>query len=153
MKTIKELAPKPSDAITAMIDGLREQSQREDFVVDMHDFGTKRNSGMCCGCAATCAIQKLTGINFKGLYVTEMPSDFLARVKEFELGRESMGEFEDIINQFRLTNWVVLLRFYDIEPIYGAIPNKELRGLWNDNWKENLHLYEAYRDQLKAIGL
>ena len=49
---------KPSKALTAMMDGLLEQLDAKDFKVNMSTFG-EVDDGMCCGCAATCAILKL----------------------------------------------------------------------------------------------
>lgn len=47
-RSIKELAPKPSDAIKAMIDGLINQNQRDDFEIEMRTFGAS-GMNMCYG--------------------------------------------------------------------------------------------------------
>ena len=67
MESIRELIQsKPSIALQAMVDGLREQSKRKNFKVDMRTFGEGKylnNPVMCYGCAATCTLQKIAGKN------------------------------------------------------------------------------------------
>ena len=50
-------------ALQAMVDGLERQSKRKGFVVDMKTFG-EDGGETCFGCAATCALQEMYGVNF-----------------------------------------------------------------------------------------
>ena len=60
-QTIKDLlGRKPSAALRAMRDGLKKQSRNPSFEIDMTDYGSYiPEKGICCGCAATCAVIQL----------------------------------------------------------------------------------------------
>lgn len=67
MRTFYELCEgKMWRAVEAMIVGLETQSKRDDFRIAMSTFGKaykKYGKPVCFGCAATCAVQQLTGVN------------------------------------------------------------------------------------------
>jgi len=148
MRSIKELAPKPSDAITAMIEGLKEQSQRKDFEVDMLSFGRYFvMTDKCFGCAATCTLQKLYNKNFSKDEIFT-PTYGIEGVTQIEV-----QEFELMIDDFRKggeEGFKSFLLYYDAPYI---VPFKMMRELTTGRWRNRLKEYEAYRDQLKSIGL
>ena len=51
-------------ALQAMVDGLKRQSKRKGFMVDMVTFGNV-SPETCYGCAATCTLQEMYGVNFE----------------------------------------------------------------------------------------
>jgi len=62
---------RPSEALTAMCDGLLKAERRKGFGIDMGTFGRvervegEEGSGkVCFGCAATCAIQEAANVRF-----------------------------------------------------------------------------------------
>jgi hypothetical protein len=148
-RSIKELAPKPSDAIKAMLTGLRELPN-EKFQVDMSTFGTWRN-GICFGCAATCAVYQLTG---------RKPSVAImggidGQARQLGLNYEMLFAFEDAIDLFRCGNPQEVLYFYGLEPEGGreSLWSRQDWLLGTDNWEGQLPLIEAYVQKLEAAGL
>jgi hypothetical protein len=64
MRTVIDLAPKPSDALEAMYIGLKNVKRRRGFKLNMQTFGKKSflyEKPICFGCAATCALEQLSG--------------------------------------------------------------------------------------------
>lgn len=126
MKTIFELAPKPSDAIKAMWQGLIEQSKREDFVINMQSFGGYSTfQGICFGCAATCSIQQLSGVNFE-MSNSHSIVDVSKRSKLLKIEMDSLNRFEACIDEFRNGDLTYLLDFYDrnteLNIVYDEFP-------------------------------
>lgn len=108
MINIKETLKKPSVALQMMMDGLIEQSKREDFEIDMHDFGRSDGTKMCYGCAATCAIQKIAGKNLTVgniAYSTD-------RAKYLGFRHNELRIFEDAIDQARKGDLYTLFEFF-----------------------------------------
>jgi len=145
LKSIKELAPNPSDALQAMVDGLREQSKREDFIIDMGWFVGKED-GICCGCAATCALQRLAGVNFT--------IENSINANRFDLLQlKGAISFESVIDDARQGYMSELFGFYgfdrDSNPDLPQNPNFDLE---TDNWEEQLPDVEAYIAELRAAG-
>jgi len=153
-RKIKDLAPKPSDALQAMVDGLKAQSKRDDFEIDMRTFGMKGMT-ICFGCAATCAIQQLAGIDFtmKTGISCEM---YRAETLNLEIGE--MSRFESVIDNARCGNLSNLLRFY-----YGDEWKEETKlpselvhhgvQLRTDDWRNKIHLFDDIIFQLKMRGV
>lgn len=144
MRRIKELAPKYSDAIRAMIDGLKKQSAREDFVIIMSTYG-EFSDNVCYGCAATCAIQGLSGKNFKGGEIDDEDS----RSDYLDVDFDDMIEFELRIDNFRLGYDAPLKAFYNLENIEFPQPNWSLT---TDNWQEELPKVEKYLKEVIKLG-
>lgn len=156
MKTIRELTEnKPSNAIFAMIEGLKEQSEREDFRIKMLTFGTS-NGDYCFGCAATCTIQKISKINL----TIENINTKEERANALGFNLDELTIFEDCIdnlrNGTRLPAYVYygyknLLNFYGIND--NIIPDEEMKTLNSWDWHENLQPYINYANKLKSLGL
>lgn len=147
MKTeIKEILDKPSKAVRAMIEGLKKQSQREDFEVDMHHFGGSEsfNSILCFGCAATCAAQEAFKKNLSADEISERKSRAIA----YGVDIKSLADFEMAIDDFRAGNYQALGKYYEIR-----IPYFQLPALHTINWRSNLSEYEKYADLLEECGL
>lgn len=149
MKTMKDYAPKPSDAIRAMIDGLRASKTWDRFHVDMGSYG--KNIGVTCyGCAATCAIQQATGIMFHWNGIAQ-PS---LRASKVNVTLDDLSEFEIAIDAFRRGAVEWIFRYYEILPedtprLYGS----ESWALHGNDWEDELPLVEKYLEKVIAAGL
>lgn len=145
MKKIVELVPKPSDAIKAMWAGLNAQSKRDDFIINMGTFGGQnRFSKQCFGCAATCTIQQISGIDFRPDQDKIETYGHRAKILGFE--KVELAQFENCIDEFRWGNLDPLLFFYaertnlliDMRQIPDAIALPDIR-MTSDDWMN----YEA----------
>lgn len=156
VKTLLELLfglTKMSDIIDVMVYGLETQSRRDDFVIDMHTFGSVYIAypGMCFGCAATCALSTLTAIPFTEDKCTS--EDWLT-----EIGRtyncafltRALVEIESFFDNLR--------RGYDVSDAW-RIPAQNsvyrvgmLPKLDTDSWREDLHHYVDAAKQLREAG-
>jgi hypothetical protein len=152
MRSIFELAPKPSDAVRAMIDGLREHSKREDFKINMAYFGLKPtlsllgDSNICYGCAATCALQKITGVTLVWETIEEV-----GRVKAYDLQYGDMKTFEIAIDGLRCGELNSLFSYYGVPQIRWFDFN--LPHLKTDSWEAGLPRYEKLYKKLIEKGL
>lgn len=54
---------KPSEAVFAMVEGLKYYREQENFKIKMSSYGEVKDK-VCFGCAATCAVQYLYKHNF-----------------------------------------------------------------------------------------
>jgi len=153
-QTFRELCKdKVSTALQAMIDGLKFQSQRKDFRVDMSTFGAfheSRNKGnpVCFGCAATCTVQQLSKVNFTDSQIDSLEErSFLTIHNSNDLDR-----FEDAIDYARMG---------DLIPIFSYMGNLDSHELiddsqWilnTDDWQEQMPLVQDFVDMLKLKGL
>lgn len=160
-RSIKELAPKPSDAVQAMVDGLLEQSKRTDFAIEMTTFGMA-TKGVCFGCAATCTIQKMIGINFNNETIESRYNtvDKILQTRwtgqPFELDHLGFREFEIAIDNLRKGYVDFLFKFYHVnynEHELGEKYEKDLLYLTTGSWEEGLPRYQVLADKLRADGL
>lgn len=146
-RSIKELAPKPSDAIKAMLDGLRDLPS-DKFRVDMGTFGsTLGNQSICYGCAATCAVYKLAD-KVPGM------QDVVSRAARSEHLRFSVQEldaFEGAINAFRMGFMGDLFRFYGVMDRY--VHPSTFWSLGTYSWPQQIEAVEDYYKTLVALGL
>jgi hypothetical protein len=144
--SIKEkIQNKPSVALQFMLDGLIGQSERSDFEVDMSFYGDSLN-GVCYGCAATCAIQELTGIN----YNSEQISYRATRCKALSVSKDELGVFECAINGARNGSIKFLFEFCnlnssDYKPILKLL-------MTTSNYKDQLPLVKELIEDLKLHG-
>jgi hypothetical protein len=156
LRLIKELAPKPSDAIKAMLEGLR-TLPGDDFVVRMHTFGdttSRRQDGewvdICCGCAATCAVHRLA-------HKKPDLEHIMCRNRSPYLGLHfaDMRDFEDAIDEFRKGNVSQLFWYYGLASVdvSSELWSKQLWFLQDSNWEEQLPMIEEYVKKLVAAGL
>lgn len=161
LRSIKDLAPKPSDAIKAMCVGLRRQSQRADFCISMGSFGDA-SFDMCYGCAATCAIQELAqrDLDVDTIIGVSKRADALG------LSRRDMYAFEGLIDRVRRGVFGPLFEYYGMPFPPGfahidrrALDTREQRSDYDDkwlmyscDWEIKLPLYEELAEQLAAAG-
>lgn len=117
-------------ALEAMCNGLEYQDSREDFTIDMCTYGDALYP-QCLGCAATCALQDIAGIDFTTTTIS------LTRTRQ-EAGRftdwEDVSEFECAIN---------MARHGRLNALYGFCGSEEKtkRQPWTlttHNWKKEL---------------
>lgn len=148
-RKIKELLPKPSDLIDAMIQGLREQSARPDFKVDMDTWGNTSAERMCFGCAAICTMQKAFGVTFKPFQLDTLAS----RSSCLAVEKNELDEFEMTVDGLRRGNDLGMEILADYYKATLPQPTVDLPPLNTGDWSLGLPAYETYRDQLKAIGL
>lgn len=146
MNTIRDKIKKPSQAVRAMIDGLRRQSNREGFEIDMDTFGQVSRE-VCFGCAATCAVQEIYG---------DLGADYdfsltHYRAKMWGINQSDLEQFEFAIDNLR-SGWDgVLFGYFGLEkPDYDI---EELPCLHNGDWEEGLPAYERYASWLEEQGL
>lgn len=149
-RPIKELAPKPSDAIKAMSAGLRELPD-EKFVIDMGTFGCSRN-GICFGCAATCAVYQLLDSSPNPL---SMCAGILGQASWFGYDYDTLYDFETAINAFRSGKPSHLFRFYGytIEDVPAELWLSQWWLLDTDDWRWQLPSIDRYVEKLEAAGL
>lgn len=161
-RSIKELAPKPSDAVRAMIDGLQEFSKSLDFQVAMDTFG-RWDNGICFACAATCALYKLAGRS-----PTDSPKSLegslnrlrFLRIDYYNWWVSSGVTFEGVMDRFRTGNVYPLFLYYEVDPPEFVFDNPVYTSFgstpWylnNLNWREELPQVEDFYKRLVDLGL
>ena len=161
MKKITYFVSKPSQIVRAMINGLYKQSKRENFQIDMRTFGANRRKMLaayhdysmpkrktCFGCAATCALQEITGI----MLTQDEISYTLYR--ERAAGLDGTRRFEQAVDYLRRGN---LLGFYEYcKDHFGVFPPaypEILTTLSTQAWPYNIWQYEKYAEWLEGQGL
>lgn len=125
MRTFKELCSgKPSKALRAMVDGLLDAEKREDFKVNFGTFGALEN-GVCFGCAATCAVQMLSGVSLDGSVIFERS----IRAKALDVVYDDLICFEHAIDRAREG---YLYQLFD----YMGVDDE-----WMDEYNDRFYLY------------
>lgn len=156
-KKFKDLLPKPSDAVQAMVDGLLKQSKRKKFVINMGTFGDFADEHkVCFGCAATCAIQYITKKNFHPKYGSIKGKSVRAKILNWEYN--DLDNFETIIDYVRLGRLYMLFNYYDRNDIINnrykmKQYQEQLVPLETDTWKKELYRFENLVIQLRKDGL
>ncbi len=151
MKTLKEhCGGKVSAAIIAMCDGLVEQDKRPDFAVNMNYFGMRPMSrtDLCYGCAATCAAQKLSGVNLTAGHIAVAKW----RAQAMHLDEDDLEKFETAIDKFRRGYVRDLFNYFDATPLAELSSDEEWR-LTNDSWERQLPEIRQYAAKLERLGL
>lgn len=143
---IKDKISKPSQALQAMIDGLRTQSQRYDFKIRMGTFGHS-DGAICFGCAATCAVQEIAQTN---LSVSAMHY-FVDRAAALNFELSGFAEFEGSIDTARYGDMGRLFEYFDLDYSKGQNYNIDL-VLRDDDWEKVLPNYEALVARLEKDG-
>lgn len=165
MRKIFSLAPKPSDAVYAMVAGLKKARTQQyvDFRIDMSTFGkldySKAVDGVICmGCAATCTLFELNKAQL-------LPGEIETSTRRSEAMRVESDElrvFENMIDhlrQARVSDMVYtykyrnLISFTDILEGADYNPDEDLPVLNGDYTLEELEPYTRYADKLKSIGI
>lgn len=149
-KRIKDYIKLPSEAVQLMIDGLREQSKRPDFKIKMNTYGCF-NGDICFGCAATCALQKMTGINFTWDNILTTP----ARSEAVSIPQIEVNDFEVAIDWLRLGQvYYFAGEICKLLELDGDFPDPEDDwSLTDENWESELPKVEAYVKLLQSHGL
>jgi hypothetical protein len=93
-RLIEMAGGKASLVVRAICDGLEDVPP--DFRVDMGTYGVYSH-GVCFGCAATCAVMKIAGVQFDAASVRSSDS----RATEAGLSHRDLLEFEGIVDGFR----------------------------------------------------
>jgi hypothetical protein len=142
-KLVRDAGGTASSVIDAMIQGL--QNVPENFEIDMSSYGDSSN-GVCYGCAATCTIMQISGNVFtpyeiNGIYLRSLATGY---------SELDVLDFESIIDDLRQGDLLPIKEELDVTL---PEPKIELPVLGTSTWKEGLWVYEAYRDQLREVGL
>lgn len=152
---------KLSKVVHAMCDGLLAAADRDNFCVDMNTFGDTADFGSpdneCCyGCAATCTLMKLTGVQLT-------PQTILGHSRHAAavgLPDRDVGDFERAVDAFRCgydgewsTFWK-LPEFCDTprDVVNEAIEHAGCWALANSDWREQLPVLRSFADYLADRG-
>lgn len=159
LRSIFELAPKPSDAVKAMIDGL-EQFPDDQFQIDMSTYGYKPSwaDSICYGCAATCALFQLGGRRPEAVGVAL--NVFEDRLEALQISRDDFQrgayDFELVIDSFRCGRTTPLYAYYGTDPDDPRIPWIDAAEMWRlstGNWRDQLPKVKAYLVRMIEAGL
>ncbi len=148
---IKDIISKPSEAVQAMIDGIKEQKKRKgEFRIYMNYYGHV-DAGICCGCAATCAVQKIAKRNYK-------PTEILKRkdrAKALNLDMQDLDRFENAIDYLRMGTKISLMQYfgYSYHELTIDMKSIELPYLSEAPTNEQLKPYQQFAKALKKAGL
>jgi hypothetical protein len=141
---------KASKVVRAICDGLLEADQRDDFVVDMDTFG-EGDYGMCFGCAATCALMKLSQAQFTPKTVDSLRT----RASVIGVSPPALSNFEHAVDVFRYGSdeAETLLALCNV-PFEVVAEYCETHSwyLGNKNWREQLPALRQFADFLEANG-
>jgi len=152
MRKIRDIISKPSEALRAMVDGLLEQSQREDFLIEMSDWGSATEK-VCFGCAATCTLQKVAGINLMPGTQRYGVGNLDWRSDQLGLDENDVNHFENAMNDARMGDLETLFEYFDIDVQgLGLIRDYEWY-LHNDNWRKQLPQVEETIQYLISKGV
>lgn len=153
-------------AVEAMIIGLETQSKRDDFKINMGHFlvvsvpsGESKN--VCFGCAATCALQQITGINlppnkmlswsYSDLNGGSFTTGSEMRSKVLEISDLVIAE--NALDRFRQCNFHILASYFNKYHVFpGAFYDKVfqmLPMLHSETWQNNLQPYRVLLRYLK----
>ena len=148
METFREMLKVPSNALQAMVDGLRYHSSRDDFRIAMNTFGDTFH-GVCFGCAATCTVQKATGKSFspdRNITYSTVRAEVLG-CEEYDL-----LDFEYVIDQARKGRLKSLFRYFEMSTKFDTVWNNRF-DLHSDDWAEQLGAVEEVIAEMKGVGL
>jgi hypothetical protein len=139
---------KPSQALQAMVDGLRATKDKHDGyteVVDMTTYGKwSPISDVCYGCAATYALRALCPVDGE----FEMP-ETMAQAKEDASG---VSAFEWAIECARQGQLKRLFAFFNVPPD-TRLKTSMRWALYNDTWEAQLPKVEETIKDLQARGI
>lgn len=149
MRKIKDIISKPSEALQAMVDGLLEQNARPDFRIDMNTFGSfSEMKHVCYGCAATCAVQKLIGVNFN-------KENINLRGLAVNIEHVDLSAFEWRIDMARMGLLRLLFLYFGFDDNIldiGSNLTTALFCLENHNWRQELPKVTAHIKLLQEEG-
>lgn len=156
MKTFKELCDgKMWKAVEAMLTGLSEQSKRTDFKINMATFG-RSDHKVCFGCAATCTIQQLAGVNFTVSNIQDVGD----RAYATQTDLYDLSNFETAINELREGMISPLVNYFDkgkdvnYPKIYTSLRSIQASlPILLDDWQYKLQPYYYLLNFLKQHDL
>lgn len=145
-----------SSAIRAMVNGLYNQSKRNDFEIDMDTLGeASKIREIFYGGAATCAIQEATGMNFTPDTIGDITVG--ARAYYLHVDASDLGKFESGIDELRCGDPDEMAKYYGIDDFFVAtnynMDDFYLPELRTENWRELISAYENLADELENVGL
>jgi hypothetical protein len=144
MNRLIDLAPKPSDALKAMLRGLEKMDSRSDFKIDMDTFGLVIKTShivACFGCAASCTVLEL--LEVKDINYALFPR-VLGRAEWLDINEQELVKFELAIDAFRTGYPCPLLDFYNVKPslIKKIALLMPFVGLTTFDWKKQIPVVE-----------
>lgn len=179
---IKKVAPKPSDAITAMVKGLRKMDRSPNMKVSFSrylDFDVPHLGVLCAGCAATGALMDMLPIDvkkakaeFDGTCSTAVwdhaqsilshGPDIQVKASETETLND-IGEFEWNMNEVRRGHLDWLSDYYQLKgdklkkfESIGEQWKKDYKKhelIEGVRWKPRLRYWTVLANRLRAAGL
>ena len=165
LKNMSDVCPNPSDAVRAMVKGLRTARDAKDFRIDMGSFGhveRKHEEKICAGCAATCAILESLNLWTQKMKYGETRNFWRSkkRSQEDKVGIEKIAgvamndllKFESVINDLREGDAESICDYYP-EADIPIETSRFLPPLSNQQDESKLEEYEAFADALKTAGL
>lgn len=153
MKKVRDIIQRPSDAVMAMVEGIRKQRKRPDFCLDMDTFGMAIG-GICYGCAATCAVQEIYNHD---LNIHEIQSRLL-KIRAFDADSIDLADFEKAIDSLRQGIYLPLFDYFDVDKHDMLVLSKKpwpfhLPHLGSFVTEESLTVYIRFAEHLKTMDL
>ena len=163
---IRDIIHKPREALQAMVDGLLSQDMRKDFEIDMNTYGLV-DEAICMGCAATCAVQQITGKDITCERFTVDTCDTIKHeaqalgLSQDKASLDDLRKFEQAIDRARRGQLVTLFDYFHIEPELINLPEETYRirddigiiiEIKTDNWKQQIHYVMKKVKELKELG-
>lgn len=135
IKSIKDVAPKMSDAVQAMYNGLRSVRFNPLLHVNMETFG-KKYGPFCIGCAATYTLMELDGGPSAAIFGKLLTSK--DRASTFKFDQQDVLDFERAIDYFRRGLHHNLYNFYNVPMEIRHQIQLPIIYLINKDWKSEL---------------
>ena len=158
LKNMSDVCPNPSDAVRAMVKGLRTARDAKDFRIDMDGFaavkGAVKGPTTCVGCAGTCAILESLGLwPWMMEYAASRGRGNEAAVENLTgVAWTDLEQWESVIDGLRLGDPRRLCKYYGVAiSQYVNIPY--LPCLTDSHSEAELQQYETFADALKTAGL
>jgi hypothetical protein len=135
-------------AVEAMIDGLNKYSHNPYFKIDMNTWG-RTDGNICFGCASTCALQHLTGIEL----TPENVHIFHERIKVENkiLSNVDLMRFEAVINCLRKGYLGPLFDYFKKDR--ALVGFRYMTTLSTADWQLHLHEYKTLLIALKEFDI
>ena len=150
---------KASEALQAMVDGLRANAADPLFEVSMDSFGERSSNDIYYGCAATCAIASLNGELYSETVKDLVSEQFYGFDFSFDDRKKEEGDFQKTLRDFecamdeaRQGGIYRLLNF--VGETKGDIFRYNDRFYLSDNnWEQELPKVEVLIRELREAGL
>ena len=161
LKRMRDFCPAPSDAVRAMVMGLRTARKTKNFIVEMDVYShvnTWSKEKICFGCAATCTIFESLDLwpQMREYAVSRGPDNVAEDAAEVErlagVDWDDLRRFEIAIDDLRGDGEVErLCKYYEVDVSLSVSTSLPLLGSSYSEWE--LLEYEAFADALKTAGL